>query len=225
MLIIVTRTLILYAVVVIALRFMGKREIGQLQLFDLVGIIMISELAAIPSENVGIPLIAGIIPILVILLVSTLLAIVELKSERARAILNGTPSILIERGKIVESELKRNRYNLTDLLEELRMKNIPNISDVEFAVLETNGQLSVLPKSLKRPTTPEDFNMCPSFEGLPTILIMDGKLHQVNLQRIDKDLQWLLEELKKQNIHRVEDVFLASLDTSGTLFLQEKSKR
>lgn len=225
MLIIVTRTLILYAVVIVALRFMGKREIGQLQLFDLVGIIMISELAAIPSENVGIPLIAGIIPILVILLVSTLLATVELKSERARAILNGTPSILIERGKIVESELKRNRYNLTDLLEELRMKNIPNISDVEFAVLETNGQLSVLPKSLKRPTTPEDFDMFPSFEGLPTVLIMDGKLHQANLQRIDKDLPWLKEELKKQNIYRIEDVFLASLDTSGTLFLQEKLKR
>jgi uncharacterized membrane protein YcaP (DUF421 family) len=225
MLIIVTRTLILYALVVIALRFMGKREIGQLQPFDLVGIILISELAAIPSENVGIPLLAGIIPILVILLTSTLLATIELKSERARTLLNGTPSILIERGKILESELKRNCYNLTDLLEELRIKNIPNISDVEFAVLETNGQLSVLPKSLKRPTTPEDFNMVPSFEGLPAILIMDGKLHQANLLHINKDLQWLKEELKKQNISRIEDVFLASLDTSGTLFLQKKLKR
>lgn len=225
MIIVVTRTLILYALVIMALRFMGKREIGQLQPFDLVGIILISELAAIPSENVGIPLLYGIIPILVILFTSTLLSIIELKSERARTLLNGSPSIIIERGKILEDELKRNRYNLSDLLEELRMKNIPNISDVEFAVLETNGQLSVLPKSLKRPTTPEDFDMKPSYEGLPSILIMDGRLHQANLLRINKDLQWLREELRKRDILKIEDVFLASLDTSGTLFIQKKQKR
>src|SRR5690349_7974690 len=109
MLNIVTRTLILYALVVVALRVMGKREIGQLQPFDLVIILMISELAAIPSENVGIPLISGIIPILVLLLSSVLLSAIEMKSERARAIINGTPSILIERGRILEAELKRNR--------------------------------------------------------------------------------------------------------------------
>lgn len=225
MLIVVTRTLILYALVVIALRLMGKREIGQLQPFDLVGIIMISELAAIPAENVGIPLIAGIIPIIVILFASTLLAVLELKSERARALLNGTPSVLIARGKIVEAELKRNRYNLTDLLVELRIKNVPNISDVEFAVLETNGQLSILPKSLKRPATPEDFGIAPSYEGLPSVLVMDGKLQKNNFERDKIDLAWFLNELKKQNIHRIEDVFLASLDTCGTLFIQKKLKR
>lgn len=225
MLIIITRTLILYALVVIALRLMGKREIGQLQPFDLVIILMISELAAIPSENVGIPLIAGIIPILVLLLASLILGAIELKSERARAILNGTPSILIERGKIIEAELKRNRYNLNDLLEELRIKNVPNIADVEFAVLETNGQVSVLPKSLKRPTTPEDFNMSPSYEGLPTALITDGKLNRLNMQRANKDIQWLQNELKKQNINQIDEVLLASLDTSGNLFVQAKLKK
>lgn len=225
MLIIITRTLILYALVVVALRLMGKREIGQLQPFDLVIILMISELAAIPSENVGIPLIAGIIPILVLLLASLILGAIELKSERARAILNGTPSILIERGKIIEPELKRNRYNLNDLLEELRIKNVPNIADVEFAVLETNGQVSVLPKSLKRPTTPEDFNMSPSYEGLPTALITDGKLNRLNMQRANKDLQWLQNELKKQNLKQIDEVLLASLDTSGNLFVQAKLKK
>ncbi|WP_425800713.1 DUF421 domain-containing protein [Desulfitobacterium sp. Sab5] len=225
MLIVITRTLILYALVVIALRLMGKREIGQLQPFDLVIILMISELAAIPSENVGIPLIAGIIPILVLLLASILLSTIELKSERARAILNGTPSILIERGRIIETELKRNRYNLNDLLEELRIKNVPNIADVEFAVLETNGQVSVLPKSLKRPTTPEDFNMSPSYEGLPTALITDGKLNRLNMQRANKDIQWLQNELKKQNLKQIDEVLLASLDTSGNLFIQAKQKK
>lgn len=225
MLIIVTRTLILYALVVVALRLMGKREIGQLQPFDLVAILMISELAAIPSENVGIPLMAGIIPILVLLLVSILLAALEMKSERARAILNGTPSILIERGRIIEAELVRNRYNLNDLLEELRIKNVPNIADVEFAVLETNGQVSVLPKSLKRPTTPEDFNISPSYEGLPTALIMDGKINRENLQKVNKDLQWLMAELKKQNLNRIEEALLVSLDTSGNVFVQAKMQK
>ncbi|TGE31956.1 DUF421 domain-containing protein [Desulfosporosinus sp. Sb-LF] len=225
MIIVVIRTLILYTLVIVALRMMGKREIGQLQPFELVVIIMISELAAIPSENVGIPLLSGIIPILVLLLTNLTLAWISLKSETARTIICGTPSILIERGKILEEELRKNRYNLTDLLEELRIKNVPNISDVEFAVLETNGQLSVFPKSQKRPTIPEDFHITTKYEGLPLTIIMDGKLNNKNLQESDKNLPWLKNELEKLGIHQFEDVFLASLDSSGTLFAQAKQQR
>jgi len=224
MIIVVIRTLILYTLVIIALRMMGKREIGQLQPFELVVIIMISELAAIPSENVGIPLLSGIIPILVLLLASLTLSLISLKSERARAIISGTPSILIQRGQIIEEELKKNRYNLTDLLEELRIKNVPNISDVEFAVLETNGQLSVFPKSQKRPTIPEDFHITTKFEGLPLSIIMDGNLNYRNLEQAKKDLKWLKKELKKQKVERIEDVFFASLDSSDTLFVQAKKQ-
>lgn len=224
MIIVVLRTLILYALVFIAIRLMGKREIGQLQPFELVVIIMISELAAIPSENVGIPLLSGIIPILVLLLTSLTLAWISLKSERARTIICGTPSILIERGKILEEELRKNRYNLTDLLEELRIKNVPNISDVEFAVLETNGQLSVFPKSQNRPTIPKDFMLKTQFEGLPLTIIMDGNLNRKNLHQGNKDLAWLKKELKKHKIDRVEDVFLASLDSTDTLFVQAKKR-
>jgi uncharacterized membrane protein YcaP (DUF421 family) len=222
MIIVVIRTLILYTLVIVALRLMGKREIGQLQPFELVVIIMISELAAIPSENIGIPLLSGIIPILVLLLTSLTLAWISLKSERARAVLCGTPSILIQRGKILEDELRKNRYNLTDLLEELRIKNIPNIADVEFAVLETNGQLSVFPKSSKRPTTPEDFHITPQYEGLPLTIIMDGNLNNNNLRQGNRDLNWLRGELQKQSIDRIEDVLIASLDSSGTLYVQAK---
>ena len=222
MIIVVIRTLILYTLVIVALRLMGKREIGQLQPFELVVIIMISELAAIPSENVGIPLLSGIIPILVLLLTSLTLAWISLKSEKARAIICGSPSIIIQRGKILEEELKKNRYNLTDLLEELRIKNVPNIADVEFAVLETNGQLSVFPKSQKRPTTPEDFHLTTKYEGLPLTIVMDGKLNNTNLQQGNKDLNWLKGELKKQSIDKIENVLIASLDSSGTLFVQAK---
>jgi uncharacterized membrane protein YcaP (DUF421 family) len=224
MLIVVIRTLILYTLVIVALRLMGKREIGQLQPFELVVIIMISELAAIPSENVGIPLLSGIIPILVLLLTSLTLAWISLKNETARTFICGTPSILIERGKILEDELKRNRYNLTDLLEELRIKNVPNIADVEFAVLETNGQLSVFPKAQKRPAIPEDFQIVPQYEGLPLTLIMDGKLNQANLKQSNKSLEWLNRELQNQQLGQISDVLLASLDSSGKLFLQAKKQ-
>jgi len=220
--IIVVRTLILYALVVVALRLMGKREVGQLQPFELVVLLMISDLAVIPSESVGIPLLSGIVPILVLLSASLTLAWISLKSEKARDIICGRPSVLIERGKIIEKELKENCYNITDLLEELRIRNVPNIADVEFAILENNGQLSVIPKSQKRPTIPTDFNITTPYEGLPLTLIMDGKLNSKNLQHSNKDLNWLKNELKKQTIDQIEDVLLASLDSSGTLYVQAK---
>jgi uncharacterized membrane protein YcaP (DUF421 family) len=203
---------------------MGKREIGQLQPFDLVVLLMISDFAAIPSENIGIPLMAGVIPILVLVLTSILLSFIELKSERARGILNGTPSILIERGKIIEVELVRNRLPLTDLVEELRMKSIPDIADVEFAVLETNGQISILQKSLKRPVSPEDLMLQPDYEGLPSVLIMDGKLNRTSLALINKDQTWLEDEIKKRGLNGIEEVLFASLNSSGNFFLQEKQK-
>lgn len=222
MLIIAIRTLILYTLVIVAIRLMGKREIGQLQPFELVVLLMLSDFAAIPSEDIGIPLMAGIIPILVLVFISVILSFIELKSERARGILNGVPSVLIERGKIIEQELVRNRIPLSDLIEEIRMKSIPNIADVEYAVLETNGQISILPKSLKRPVNPEDLKLQPSFEGLPIVLVMDGKLNQANLSKANKDLKWLDNEIQKKKLNGVEEVLFASLDSSGNLFLQER---
>jgi len=224
MLIVIVRTLILYAVVIVSLRLMGKRELGQLQPFELVVILMISELAAVPSENVGVPLLSGIVPILVLLSASLTLAWISLKSEKARDIMCGRPTILIDRGEIKEDALERNCYNLTDLLEELRIKNILNIADVEFAILENNGELSVFPKAQKRPTIPEDFHFTPQYEGLPLTLIMDGKLNKNNLQESNKDLNWLKSELKKQKINHIEDVLLASLDSAEKLFVQAKQK-
>lgn len=224
MFIVVIRTLILYSLVVVALRLMGKREIGQLQPFELVVILMISDLAVVPSGNVGIPLLSGIIPILVLLSASMTLAWISLKSEKARDIICGRPSILIERGKILEEELKKNCYNLTDLLEELRIKNCPNIADVEFAILENNGQLSVFPKSQKRPTIPEDFKITPPYEGLPLTVIMDGKINTQNLKQSKHDQTWLEKELKKQSIMDTRDVLIASLDSSGKLFAQAKQQ-
>jgi uncharacterized membrane protein YcaP (DUF421 family) len=211
-------------VVVVALRFMGKRQIGQLQPYELVIIIMLSELAAIPMENIGIPLFSGLLPILTLLVAEVTLSYIALKSVRARGFICGTPVVLIEGGKIMEKELQRSRYNINDLLEELRSKNFPNISDVEFAILETSGHLSVIPKSQKRPLIPQDLNLSTQYEGLPLPLVIDGQVMDSNLQKARLNPGWLKSELNKFGIKSFKDVLFASLDTEGKLFYQAKTK-
>ncbi|MDD4562910.1 MAG: DUF421 domain-containing protein [Syntrophomonadaceae bacterium] len=223
MLLVIIRTLILYATTVLLLRVMGKRQIGQLQPYELVVIIMISELAAIPMQNTGIPLLSGLIPIFILVAAQVTLSYISLKSERARGVICGTPSIVIENSRIVEDELRRLRLNLNDLLEQLRLKNVADISDVEYAILETGGQLSVILKSEKRPVEPQDLNISPEYEGLPTTLIIDGHVIKENLNKVDLDMNWLQSELGKSGVKNVKDVFFASLDAHKQLYYQLKS--
>jgi uncharacterized membrane protein YcaP (DUF421 family) len=223
-LVVFARTLILYAVVVIVMRIMGKRQIGQLQPFELVIAIMISELAAVPMQNTGIPLVNGIIPILTLLVAQIAMSFISLKSTKARGIICGRPSILIQNGKINEEEFRKEMYTINDLLEQLRIKNVQNIADVEFAVLETNGQLSVIPKSQKRPVSPEDLNIPTKYEGLPIALIIDGEINYENLTKANLDVNWLQTELSKFSINNLKDVLFASLDSNGNLYYQEKQK-
>ena len=223
MLVVFIRTVILYALVVVVMRVMGKRQIGQLQPFELVVAIMISELAAIPMANTGIPLIYGVIPILTLLVAQVALAYISLSSEKARGVICGTPSILVENGKILEKEMHKLRYNINDLLEQLRAKNFPNIADIEFAILETSGQLSVIPKSQKRPLNPEDLQLPTAYEGLPLTLIIDGEVMQKNLDRANLNVKWLESELAKFGVKQLDRVLFASLDTQGKLLFQPKS--
>ncbi|NLW48625.1 MAG: DUF421 domain-containing protein [Firmicutes bacterium] len=225
MLILPVRTVILYLLVVLVIRIMGKHQIGQLQPFELVITIMISELAAVPMQDTDIPLLHGIIPILTLLLVQVSLSLLSLKNEAARKIICGSPSILIDKGRINQNELTRLRYNISDLLEQLRLKDIPNIADVEYAILETSGKLSIIPKSQKRPVNPRDLQLNPPYEGLPSTLIVDGVLKVKNLSRLNLSQDWLLEELKKFGLQTWEQVFLASIDSSGSLYLQPKSPK
>lgn len=223
MLILPVRTIILYLLVVLVIRIMGKHQIGQLQPFELVITIMISELAAVPMQDTDIPLLHGIIPILTLLFIQISLSLLSLKNERARKIICGGPSVLIEKGRINQEELTRLRYNITDLLEQLRLKDMPNIADVEYAILETSGKLSIIPKSRKRPVNPEDLHLNIPYEGLPVSLIVDGVLKEKNLSRLNLSQEWLHGELKKKGLQTWDQVFLASIDTSGHLFLQPKS--
>ncbi len=222
MLVLVVRSLILYILVVFVMRIMGKRQIGELQPYELATAIMISELAAIPMQDIGIPLMNGIVPILILLIGQIIISFISLKSNKGRAIICGTPTILIENGRINEQNLRKELYNLNDLLEQLRINNLPNIADVEYAILETSGQLSVIPKSQKRAVTPEDLNIKTKYEGLPVDLIIDGRILSDNIKKTGHDLDWLIGELKKRNIRNVKDVLFASLDTDGKLFCQQK---
>lgn len=209
----------------IVIRVMGKRQIGELQPFELVLAIMIAELATVPMEDKEIPLINGIIPILTLLLLQVVITFISLKSDKLRGVISGTPSVLIENGKIIESELRKLRYNLTDLLEQMRLKNFPNIADVEYAILETSGELSIIPKSQKRPVTPEDLKIPTSYEGLSLPLIMDGHVKLNNLQKLNLDTKWLNAELNKFGINSTTEVLLASLDTKGELYIQKKGTK
>lgn len=223
MILIIIRTLILYIATVVFLRIMGKRQIGQLQPYELVVIIMISELAAIPMENTGIPILSGLVPIFILFASEVTLSYISLKSEKARGMISGKPSILIEKSKIMEDELKRLRYNINDLLEQLRLKNVLDINDVEFAILETSGQLSVILKSQKRPVEAQDLNLSPEYEGLPITLVIDGEIIEENLPKANVDVDWLLNELAKSGINNIKDVFFATLDSHAKLYFQPKS--
>ncbi|KUO53376.1 MAG: hypothetical protein APF76_09040 [Desulfitibacter sp. BRH_c19] len=225
MLIVFARTIILFLLVMIVIRVMGKRQIGELQPFELVLAIMIAELATVPMEDKEIPLINGIIPIITLLLLQVVITFISLRSDRLRGVISGTPSILIENGKIIEDELRKLRYNLTDLLEQLRLKDFPNIADVEYAILETSGELSIIPKSQKRPLTPEDLKVDTPYEGLALPLIMDGHIKHNNLKKFNLDTKWLNYELNKFGIHSSTEVLLASLDTKGDLYIQKKGTK
>lgn len=204
------------------MRIMGKRQIGQLQPFELVIAILIADLAAVPMQNTGIPLINGVVPIITLLLAQVSISFITLKSEKARAIICGTPNIVIENGKIREDELKRMRFDLNDLIEQLRSKNVYNISDVEFAIMETTGHLSVIVKSQKRPVTPEDMQLETQYEGIPLTLILDGRINHKNLSLARLNVSWLMEQISLFGYDRIEQIFFASLDTQGKLFLQAK---
>lgn len=218
------RTIVIYVIVLIVMRLMGKREIGQLQPFELVISIMIADLASIPMADTGIPIFNGIVPILGLLVMHLLISIINLKSVKLRKIICGKPSILIYRGRIDEKALKKERFTINELQERLRGDNVINIGDVEYAILETNGQVTVIQKPNKRTAIPEDFNIMPEYEGIPYDLVLDGKVMKENLKAIGRDYKWLRKEVNKFKIEP-EDALIVTFDGKGQIFCQKKEKK
>lgn len=223
MLIIVIRTLILYAVVIFSLRIMGKRQIGELQPSELVVAIMISDLATVPMESINIPLITGIVPVFTLILAEIMLSFAGLKSRTVRKVIAGSPSVVIYDGVINERELERMRFTLDDLLEELRLMGFFDISDVAVAVLETSGKISVIPNDDARTATVRDLQLKKvKRDGLPCTIIVDGKLNRYELKRSGKSLDFIKTEIAKRSVGAIRDVFIFSIDPEGGIYMQMK---
>jgi uncharacterized membrane protein YcaP (DUF421 family) len=217
---IMIRTAILYFLVVLSLRLMGKRQIGQLQPFELVIAIMISELASLPMQDTRLPLINGVIAIVTLLILQIMVSLVQLKIESARLLLNGKPTILIKKGKILIDQLKRQTININDLMEELRIKGYYNLGDIEYAILETSGQLSVIPKTELTFASKKDMHIETDQDILPVTLILDGRINSNNLNLIQKDYKWLMIKLKEKSIYSADTVFFALMDSKGEFYCQ-----
>lgn len=223
MLVIIIRTLILYSTVIFALRTMGKRQIGELQPSELVVAIMISDVATVPMQSVNMPLLSGIIPVLTLLFAEITASFFSIKSNVFRQFIIGKPSIVIYNGRICEKELLRQRFNLNDLLGELRLQGCFDISDVYIAVLETSGKLSVIPHDSARTVTVEDLHLTDvRKEGLPCTVILDGKINKDELNRSKRTQAEIESEIRRYGATGVRDVFIASIDAEGDVFVQLK---
>ena len=219
MIIVLLRTIFLYSLVILVIRLMGKRQVGELQPYEFVITIMISDLAALPMQDTRLPLILGIIPIVTLLFIKTLLSLLQLKSQKARKILEGEPSILIAKGKIIFKNLKRQQINLDELMEEIRLAGYFDLSEIEYGILENNGQMSFL-KSNKSNLDKNDKDPV-----LPIIYVLDGEINKNALTTCNKDENWIRNELSKHNINSMEDVIFAMTDTTGNFVYQLHSKK
>lgn len=230
------RTILMYALVFTVMRIMGKREIGELSIFDLVISIMIAEIAVFALEDIERPLYDGILPILMLLLIQIGIAYSSMKSRRLRLLFDGKPSVIVQNGEINQEEMRKQRYNIDDLLMQLRSQNVASVSDVEFAVLETSGQLSVFTKEQvkqgsstvksgkKREGDISSLISKIKFEALPLPLIVDGKVDDDNLARVGKTRFWLKNQIQNKGYLEFKDVFFCSIDHNGRLYINAKDK-
>lgn len=216
------RTIILYLITIVALRIMGKRQVGELSPSELVVTILISELAAIPMQDNGTPLLVGIIPILTLLCLEIITSSLALKSARCKKILFGENSILILNGKIEQAEMKRMRLTLDELLEELRLKGYPDISKVRYAILETNGKLTVIPYPQFEVPTREDLGIIDAKNALPLSIISDGNICWENVNKLNKSKNWLYNTLKRNGYKNSRKVFLLQADENENITIIPK---
>jgi uncharacterized membrane protein YcaP (DUF421 family) len=210
---IIFRTIFLYILILIIFRLMGKREIGELSILDLVVFIMIAEMGVVAIEDTKDPLIHTILPMLLLMLIQISTAIISLKSKRFRDFVDGKPTIIINKGKIDEKAMKKQRYNFDDLMMQLREKDIRSITDVEFAILESSGKLSILEME-------KDKNNKNISGDITIPVIIDGDINEDNLKRIHKTNLWLRQELKKLGYHEIKKISFCSFE-NGKFFIDK----
>ena len=212
MLIVAIRTFVLYIIVLIAVSIMGKSELSKMSPFQLVIVFMIAELAAMPIDDPSTSLIDGVMAIFTLMLLQVLISFLSIKSEKFKNLVSGKPSILIEKGKLNIKELKKLRITSTDLLEQLRLANCPSLSDVEYAIMEANGQLTVIPKAEQKPLTPKDMGLTVNDGLLPMVVVSDGTVYNKNLLAAGVPEELFRQKLRDSGISSYKDIFLAFYD-------------
>ncbi len=220
----ILRVLLVYVVLMSATRIMGKREIGQLSSFDFVVAIVIAELATMPITNVQLPILQSLIPITIMTALQVVTSLLCLKSNSFRRLIYGKPNVLIAKGKMQLKEMRKARYNIDDLLTQLRQRDVFDVADVDFAVLETSGDLTVSLKAEKRPLTVDDLNIKTdkNNNGLALTLIDDGEINHKGLKDAGLDIHWLMKRLRRRGIHNPKKVFFASLSSDNSIYLMKK---
>lgn len=224
------RTIILYLFIVLGIRLLGKRQVGELEPSELVLSFLIADLASVPMQDLGFPLHTGLIPILTLLAVSSMLSLLTLNSVKFRNLLCGKPSIIIRKGVIDQTEMRRNRLTIDELLEELRGKGHIDLSTIEYAVLESNGLVSVLPYPKNQPLTLGQMEKFSSTQihldklGLPHVLVSDGVLLKDNLQSCGLDMSWLQQKMIEKKCSAIADIFLLQVNGDGSIYLVKKKE-
>lgn len=210
------RTILLYVILIIGIRALGKRQIGELEPIELVMTLLISDLASVPMQDFGIPLINGVVPILTLLSLSMLLSFFSMRSIRFHRLVCGNPTTLIDNGVIRQDALRRNRFTLDELLEELRAQGVTDLETVKYAVLETNGQLSVLLRADASPATPRQLGRTVRDDVyLPVVLVNDGRVLTNALADRGLDMAWLQRTLQGRGFHSPREVLLLTIDGAG----------
>ncbi|MBQ7761288.1 MAG: DUF421 domain-containing protein [Clostridia bacterium] len=210
------RTIIIYFLFITTIRLMGKRQVGELQLSELIITFMLSELAVNPIQDISIPLTYSVVPLLLLLTIEVILSFWVTKSKVAKKLFFGNPSIIIKDGLLDQKELSRLRIGINELLGELRLKGFADISDIEYAIIEQNGKLSVFPKIEKQPATLGDLDIKKEECGVSLPIILDGSVDLSNLKNLNKTEKWLKSYLSKHKL-QMEDIFLLSCDKSGKI--------
>ena len=224
MAIILIRTVIVFTSLVICMRLLGKRQLGELELSELVVSVLVADLASLPLQDIGIPLLNGLVSIFTLFCLELILSGAALRWGRLRSFLFGKPCFLIVKGVIDQREMVRNRFTVDELAEELRRQGVTDIQSVEYAVLETDGTLNVVLFPACRPLTAGDMGLVPESRGLPHILISDGRVISENLTVCGKTDRWLREECRARGARSPSEVFLFTLDDSGAIYYAGKEK-
>lgn len=225
MFIFIIRSVITYFILFAILRVMGKRQVGELQPFELVITLMLAELAILPMQETGLSLVNGIVPLLTLVIIHFLISFVSRKSYVARKIVCGKPIIVINRNGIQFKQLKELNMNINDLQEALRGAGYFNFNEIEYAIIETNGKLSVLPKSANRPLSPQDIQLKIEKSVPDVALIIDGKLIKNNFKKLNAKPKFIFKYLKKAGIASLNELLLVTLNANGDVFIQPKNNK